>query len=117
MKQEGIYFILKPGAKREYIKLHKNIWPQLKSVLDEAGIHNYSIWNIENKLFAYYEVENKTHMKKVLENSVVYQNWRTLMENYIYKDFQSGKKEWFMKKVFFHKGGILNGENKKQKKS
>ena len=46
---------IKEGTKEEYIRRHKEIWPEMKAVLKEAGIANYSIWFTENELFGYYE--------------------------------------------------------------
>ncbi len=33
-----------PGMQEEYKKRHDNIWPEMKEVLADAGIVNYSIW-------------------------------------------------------------------------
>ena len=33
-----------PGMQEEYKKRHDNIWPEMKEVLANAGIVNYSIW-------------------------------------------------------------------------
>ncbi len=41
------------GMLEEYIKRHDNIWPELTQVLNDAGIHNYTIWNVGNELFGY----------------------------------------------------------------
>ena len=43
-----------PGKLEEYITRHNNIWPEMKQVLHEAGIRNYTIWNVGNELFGYY---------------------------------------------------------------
>ena len=45
------------GALEEYIKRHDAIWEEMKAVLAEAGIVNYTIWNVGNELFGYYECE------------------------------------------------------------
>ena len=34
---------LNPGAKDEYIKRHDEIWPELVTLLSEAGVSDYSI--------------------------------------------------------------------------
>ena len=44
-----------PGKLEEYIQRHDNIWPEMKEVLAAAGIRNYTIWNVGNELFGYYE--------------------------------------------------------------
>ena len=45
------------GALDEYIRRHDAIWDEMKDVLARAGIVNYSIWNVGNELFGYYECE------------------------------------------------------------
>ncbi len=45
------------GKLDEYIKRHNEIWPELVDVLKQAGIKNYTIWNVDNTLFGYYECE------------------------------------------------------------
>ena len=48
---------IKPGTLDEYVRRHNAIWPELKALLKEAGITNYTIWNVGNELFGYYECE------------------------------------------------------------
>lgn len=104
MERTGIYFRLKPGAKEDYIDLHRNIWPELKRTLDQSGMRNYSIWNEGDLLFAYYEVDDRQYMEHTLNSSAVYEKWRRLMEDYIYIDPATGQKEWFMELVFLNEG-------------
>jgi L-rhamnose mutarotase len=47
--------VVKEGMLDEYTRRHDKIWPELKALLKEAGIVNYSIWNTGNELFGYYE--------------------------------------------------------------
>ena len=46
-----------PGKKEEYVLRHDLIWPEMKAVLKEAGIRNYSIWLCGYNVFGYYECE------------------------------------------------------------
>ncbi|UOB17789.1 L-rhamnose mutarotase [Abyssalbus ytuae] len=50
---------LKPGNVDEYKKRHDAIWPELKQVLSEAGISDYSIFLDENSLtlFAFQKIK------------------------------------------------------------
>ena len=47
-----------PGKLEEYKKRHDEIWPEMTEVLNQAGIHNYTIWNLRDELFGYYECED-----------------------------------------------------------
>ena len=49
--------VVKDGMLSEYKKRHDNIWPELKQVLKDAGISNYTIWNTGNELFGYFECD------------------------------------------------------------
>ena len=50
---------IKEGKKEEYIRRHNEIWPELVKVLKDAGICNYTIWNVGNELFGYYECKKR----------------------------------------------------------
>lgn len=54
MKREAFKMYLKPGCEAEYAKRHAAIWPELKQLLSESGVSDYSIyWDKEtNILFA-----------------------------------------------------------------
>ncbi len=54
MQRQAFKMFLKPGCEAEYEKRHNAIWPELKSLLKEAGVCDYSIfWDKEtNVLFA-----------------------------------------------------------------
>ena len=54
-----------PGKLEEYIHRHDNIWPEMKEVLAAAGIRNYTIWNVGQELFGYYECDSVEYAAKV----------------------------------------------------
>jgi L-rhamnose mutarotase len=102
MERVGIYFRLKPGIGEEYKKRHDEIWPEMTKALNQAGIHNYSIWNHEEMLFAYFEVEDFNNAQSILDNNSVYIQWRKYMEDIIDVDYKTGQKEFFMRLMFYH---------------
>lgn len=53
---------LKEGCKEEYKKRHAALWPELRKLLKDSGVGNYSIFLDEhtNTLFAYQEVSGGT---------------------------------------------------------
>ena len=61
MKREAFKMFLKPGCKEEYKRRHANLFPELKALLTESGVRNYSIYLDEdtNILFAYQEQEGE----------------------------------------------------------
>ncbi len=74
--------ILKDGMLEEYQRRHDEIWQELKMVLEEAGITNYTIWNVGNDLFGYYECKmGVEHAAKVQAESEVVDRWNAYMKD------------------------------------
>ena len=70
------------GKLDEYIKRHDEIWPELLEVLENAGIKNYTIWNVGNELFGYYECEKGVDFAaKVQNESPVVDKWNEYMKD------------------------------------
>ena len=77
---------IKEGTKEEYIRRHKEIWPEMKAVLKEAGIANYSIWFTENELFGYYECDSVQTAAQVQARSAVVDRWNEYMKDVMQMD-------------------------------
>ena len=74
--------IVKEGGLEEYIRRHDAIWPELTALLKEAGIINYSIWNVGNELFGYYECEKgRAYAAKTQAESAVVDKWNEYMKD------------------------------------
>ncbi len=74
--------VVKDGMKDEYVRRHNEIWPELVKVLKEAGIVNYSIWNVGNELFGYYECEKGADFAaKTQADSPVVDKWNEYMKD------------------------------------
>ena len=74
--------IVLEGKLDEYIKRHNEIWPEMLDVLSEAGIVNYTIWNVGNELFGYYECEKGIDFAaKVQSESPVVDRWNEYMKD------------------------------------
>lgn len=70
------------GKLNEYIKRHNEIWPEMLEVLEAAGIKNYTIWNVGNELFGYYECEKGiSFAAKVQNESPVVERWNEYMKD------------------------------------
>ena len=70
------------GALDEYVRRHNEIWDEMKNVLTRAGIVNYTIWNVGNELFGYYECEKGAdYAAKVQADSPVVDKWNEYMKD------------------------------------
>lgn len=72
---------LLPGKKEEYIRRHDEIWPEMKEVLYQSGIRNYTIWTVKDKLFGYYECDNLKEAARVQAESPVVAKWNVYMND------------------------------------
>ena len=70
-----------PGQLAEYQKRHDAIWPELKEVLKAAGIRNYTIWNVGDDLFGYYECDDVAFAARVQAESPVVDRWNEYMKD------------------------------------
>lgn len=94
---------VKPGKQAEYIERHNQIWPQMKAVLKEAGIVNYSIWLADGEVFGYYECEKgAAYAAKVQSESPVVDRWNEYMEDVMEmkKDEKTGAQP-LLQEVFY----------------
>lgn len=70
------------GKLDEYVKRHNEIWPEMLEVLNSAGIKNYTIWNVGNELFGYYECEKGVEYAARIQNeSPVVERWNEYMKD------------------------------------
>ncbi|MFA9370175.1 MAG: L-rhamnose mutarotase [Labilibaculum antarcticum] len=68
---------LNQGQKEEYIKRHNEIWPELKQLLKDSGVSEYSIFLDEetNTLFAFQKVENDGGSQDLGKTEIVKKWW------------------------------------------
>ena len=66
MKREAFKMFLKPGCEAEYERRHAQIWPELKQLLSENGVYDYSIyWDKDtNILYACQKIKGEASSKK-----------------------------------------------------
>ncbi len=66
------------GFEDEYKKRHDEIWPELQSLLKEAGISDYSIFLDEatNSLFGVMKAEDREKLNDLSSSSVMQKWWK-----------------------------------------
>ena len=77
MQRHAFKMKLKPGYREEYAKRHAEIWPELKQLLKEAGVSDYSIFLDEetNILFAVQKVTGDQGSQDLGETEIVQKWW------------------------------------------
>ena len=73
---------LKPGYKNEYIRRHNEIWPELKELLSNTGVKDYTIFLDEetNTLFAVQYVSGDSSSQDLSSNPIVQKWWKYMAE-------------------------------------
>ncbi len=66
-----------PGFEQEYERRHETIWPELVTLLRQAGIHNYSIFLDREtlNLFAFLQAEDETLLGALPAQEVMKKWW------------------------------------------
>ena len=92
-----------PGKLDEYIRRHDEIWPEMTEVLNQAGVHNYTIWNVGDELFGYYECESIAYAAKVQAESPVVDRWNAYMKDVMEMEmYPATGTSVMLRKVFYH---------------
>ena len=73
MKREAFKMFLKSGYEKEYEKRHAAIWPELKKMLSDGGVYDYSIyWDKEtNILYACQKTKGEESSQDMGANPIV----------------------------------------------
>jgi L-rhamnose mutarotase len=82
MKRFGFKMKLRPGFKEEYRKRHAAIWPELKKLIKETGVSDYSIFLDEetNILFACQKQSGVQSSQDLGSNPVVQKWWKYMAD-------------------------------------
>lgn len=77
MERQAFKMFLKPGFEAEYEKRHAAIWPELKALLKETGVSDYSIFldKETNVLYGYQKVDGDTSSQDLGDNPIVQKWW------------------------------------------
>ena len=89
MKRFILYSKLKPEKIEEYVKLHKNPWPEILEIISECNIGNYSISIRKDELYTYYEYTGDNYeadMKKMEEYDIMNKWWSFTKPCFLHHD-------------------------------
>lgn len=80
MRREAFKMYLKKGFEAEYEKRHNAIWPELKQLLKETGVSDYTIfWDKETNLLFGYQIVDGDSSSQDLGNNPIVQKWWAYM--------------------------------------
>lgn len=81
------------GKLTDYIKHHNPIWPELKDVLRQHGVSNYTIFHRSDtqQLFGYMEVKDEALFLRLAEQDVC-KRWWKFMTSFLESETESSDK-------------------------
>ena len=90
------------GKEAEYEKRHNELWPELKLLLQRAGIKDYSIfWDAEtNILFGYLTIDDAVKLDE-LPNEPVMKKWWAYMKDIMETNEDNSPVNIPLKEVFY----------------
>ncbi len=82
MQRHAFKMKLKPGFEEEYKKRHDEIWPELKQLLSEAGIRDYSIFldKETHTLFAIQKLDEGYDDEEVSAHPIMQKWWKHMKD-------------------------------------
>jgi L-rhamnose mutarotase len=102
MERLAFKMYLNEGQKEEYIKRHKELWPQLHQLLKDAGVSEYSIFLDEetNTLFAFQKVSGNGSSQDLGQTEIV-QKWWAFMADIMKTNQDNSPVSVTLKEVFY----------------
>ena len=70
------------GHEAEYERRHRPIWPELEAVLKAHGVHNYSIFLLEEtrQLFGYAEIKDEAQWASIAQTPECQRWWKHMSD-------------------------------------
>lgn len=104
MSRYAFLLRLKPGAGPGYDEAHTKVWPELLTVLEEAGISDYSIFRRDELLVLTMRIEGDFEAAwKRISEAEVNTRWQTAMAAYFapQQETRPGERFPMMQEVFY----------------
>ena len=104
MQRNGLIIGVKPEHCEQYKKYHATVWSEVLKMITACNVRNYSIFNKDNQLFAYFEYLDDDFPGDMAKMAVdpTTQKWWKVMEP-LQQPFENIKEgEWWanMEEVF-----------------
>jgi L-rhamnose mutarotase len=78
-QRAGFVLRVKPDRVDEYLRAHRDVWPEMLEALKAAGVRNYSIFRDENRMFGTFEADDLEQSAAYLAAQPVSARWQDAM--------------------------------------
>lgn len=98
MKRVSLTWRVDPAHWDEYKEIHLNPWPELIEAIQAVGIHNYSIFAMGTRMFAYLEVDGNDVYQALgrLGETEVMKKWNEEVGAWVLPEAEEGSGIQFM---------------------
>ena len=80
MTQRSAFVLrVRPDKVDEYVRAHREVWPEMLDALRGAGIRNYTIFRHGNQMFGYFEADDLQAAERYLAAQEVSTRWQDAM--------------------------------------
>jgi L-rhamnose mutarotase len=81
-KSEHVLFVqkVKKGKKGDYIKTHKEVWPELLNAIKSSGIDREIIWLLEDNIIIYMMSSDFDSAMQKLGETEIFKKWIAKMD-------------------------------------
>ena len=80
MTQRSAFVLqVRPDRVDEYVRAHREVWPEMLDALRGAGIRNYTIFRHGNQMFGYFEADDLEAAAAYLAVQPVSSRWQDAM--------------------------------------
>ncbi len=79
MARAAFVLHIRPDRIDEYVEAHREVWPEMRSAISDAGIRNYSIYLDGTRAFGYFEADDPDASLAALGETDVNGRWQDAM--------------------------------------
>jgi L-rhamnose mutarotase len=80
MQRVAFVMHVKEGQEAEYVRRHREVWPQVLADLERAGVEQMNIFMAGRQLFLYMEVDDYAEAARILGQCPESVRWEAYME-------------------------------------
>ena len=80
MQRVAFVMHVKEGQEAEYVRRHREVWPQVLADLERAGVEQMNIFMVGRQLFLYMEVDDYADAERILGECPESVRWEAYME-------------------------------------
>ena len=95
MERLALCFKVKPEKLEEYLKAHREIWPEITKGLKDAGCREMTIFQRGTTMFLYALIENIAEFNTIRAKDPFYHKWNDWMDTLYEVPFDAKEKSAF----------------------